>query len=548
MKTLIISILISLLCVQTAAAKKHENTVEEKIPFSVFVTAKKLKIEKPGGLAFDGKLVWVADRINLRLVGFDPVNGKAKKTLTSPGTWPTGLAFDGELLWVADKTRGIIFGIDTKSKLVVKEIEGPSNPLGLAFDGEHLWVADGRRLHRVTREDGTTIVSFNAPPWGKGRSMDQQGLAYLDGYLWVSDRKTDKIYKVEPRHGDVVDILPAPGPFPTGLTFVDNKLLIANVHKEQIDQLSISAIPRVVRSNPKNESVILRRRVTNNGPDTLKDVDIYIAIPKSRPNQALSKTPVFTPSPADFVTDKWGQKFAHFKTKDLEQGKSLDVSMKVYATLFAVRYHIDPNIVGSLKSIPAKIRRQYLVDGSKFQIKHPSIKKHLKAALNGEKRPYWMIRKIARYIGDNMRYELTGGWNIAPTVIDRGTGSCSEYTFVFIAMCRAAGIPARYAGAMVVRGDDASTDEVFHRWAEVYLPGYGWIPADAQAADQDTTAKQSAGLGSLVNRFVITTVGGGDSKYIAWSYNSDATWTCKGRCLVKNMHIGDWYPTEKETP
>lgn len=39
-----------------------------------------------------------------------------------------------------------------------------------------------------------------------------------------------------------------------------------------------------------------------------------------------------------------------------------------------------------------------------------------------------------------------------------------------IAMCGAAGLPARYVGALVVRGDDASLDYVFHRWVEVYLP------------------------------------------------------------------------------
>jgi NADH-quinone oxidoreductase subunit E len=67
-----------------------------------------------------------------------------------------------------------------------------------------------------------------------------------------------------------------------------------------------------------------------------------------------------------------------------------------------------------------------------------------------------MVRRIARYIQARMTYELSGGWNVAPTVLERGTGSCSEYTFLMIAMCRAAGVPARYVGSIVVRGDDAS--------------------------------------------------------------------------------------------
>jgi transglutaminase-like putative cysteine protease/sugar lactone lactonase YvrE len=503
----------------------------------------RLDVDKPGGLAFDGELLWVTDRVAQKLRGLDPKSGKQRAEIEAPGPWPTGLAFDGELLWVSDRQRNRMFGIDLKSKIVEREVESPENPLGLAFDGKHLWVADGKRIHQVMREDGTTIVSFNAPPWpGEGRGKEQLGLAFHEGYLWISDRKADRIYQVEPERGDVVDMMPSPGPFPAGLAVVDGRLLIADVDKGAVEALELGAMPRVVRRQARHQKVVFRRRITNRGPGTVAEANIYIAVPHSVPSQALDGEPVFDPEPTSMVEDRWGQRFAHYTTRNLRPGKSLDVEMTVEATLFAVRYHIDPDRVGGLRSIPRDVRKTYLADAAKFALDHPSIKTHLKNALGDEKRPYWMVRKIARYIGEHMEYELAGGWNIAPTVIDRGTGSCSEYTFVFIAMCRAAGIPARYAGAVVVRGDNASTDDVFHRWAEVYLPGYGWVPADAQAADKPSPEQQGYGLGSLSNRFLITTWGGGDSKYIGWDYNSKATWTCRGRCEIEDLHLGDWYP------
>lgn len=506
-----------------------------------------LEIEKPGGLAFDGELLWVTDRVGMRLVGLDPRTGRQKKELTAPGPWPTGLAFDGELLWVADKQRNKLFGVRTSTRIVERDLPAPSNPLGLTFDGEHLWVADGREIHRVTREDGTTIVSFAAPAWpGEGRRKAQLGLAFHDGFLWVSDRIADRIYRVHPEQGEVVDLFPSAGPFPAGGAAVDDRLLIVDVHGRCLRELDLEKISRVVRSDPRRERVVLRRRLENSGPDVLEEAHVYIAIPVSAPNQALDGEPVFSPEPDEVVTDRWGQRFAHWKTEEMRPGQTLDVKMTVRATLFSVRHHIVPGEVGGLRSIPREVRKLYLADGSKFAIEHPSIAGHLEAALEGEKRPYWMVRKIARYIGEQMEYELSGGWNIAPTVIDRGSGSCSEYTFVFIAMCRAAGIPARYAGSIVVRGDDASTDDVFHRWAEVYLPGYGWVPADAQAADKPAPENRGEGLGSLGNRFVITTWGGGGSKYIGWEYNSSASWTCRGRCLVDDLHLGDWFPLENE--
>ncbi len=505
-----------------------------------------LGVDKPGGLAFDGELLWVSDRVSLKLYGLDPRTGKEKKVIDAPGPWPTGLAFDGKLLWVADQKRGRLFGIDTRKKLVAREIPSPANSQGLAFDGEHLWVADGKRIHQVTTEDGTTIVSFNAPAWsGSGRGTEQLGLAFEAGFVWVSDRKRNLIYRVEPEKGEVVDLFPSPGPFPAGMTFMGGKLLIAEVDRRRVDAVPIGALPRIARRNPKRETVVLRRTVTNSGPGTLTEAHVYVAVPHSAPNQALDGEPVFEPAPTEIVEDRWGQKFAHFKAENLGPGKTLDLTMTVHATLFATRHHVDPNKVGSLRAIPRDVKKKYLGNASKYAMKHPSIKKHVKEALKGEKRPYWMVRKIARYIQDRMHYELTGGWNIAPTVIDRGSGSCSEYTFVFIAMCRAAGIPTRYVGSLVVRGDNASTDDVFHRWAENYLPGYGWVPADVSRGDKPTNEKQGESMGSLDNSFVITTWGGGASEYIGWDYNSTANWVCSSRCQVDDLHLGDWYPDDK---
>jgi hypothetical protein len=329
------------------------------------------------------------------------------------------------------------------------------------------------------------------------------------------------------------------------LAVVGGKLLIADVDRRRVDSVSLDAMPSVSRRDAKRETVILRRKIANRGPGTLAEAHVYVAIPESGPGQALIGEPLFKPAPFEIVKDKWGQKFAHFKAENLKSDGVMDLTMTVSATLFSIHYHIDPDQVGALRDIPQKIRKQYLVDGSKYAMGHPSIKKHLKEALGDEKRPYWMVRKIARYIQDKMYYELAGGWNIAPTVIDRGSGSCSEYTFVFISMCRAAGIPARYSGAIVVRGDDASTDDVFHRWAEVYLPGYGWVPADAQAGDNPAPEKQGEAIGSLPNRFLITTKGGGDSEYIHWDYNSFANWICRGRCDVEDLHLGDWYSADR---
>jgi hypothetical protein len=99
------------------------------------------------------------------------------------------------------------------------------------------------------------------------------------------------------------------------------------------------------------------------------------------------------------------------------------------------------------------------------------------------------MRAFFDYIINNLSYHRDDVWDDAPTVLKRKSGSCSEYNYVFVSLCRAAGIPARYTGGLVLsrtrvtKYDPRTTeDAVFHRWNEVFLPGRGWFPVDCSRA------------------------------------------------------------------
>jgi transglutaminase-like putative cysteine protease len=52
-------------------------------------------------------------------------------------------------------------------------------------------------------------------------------------------------------------------------------------------------------------------------------------------------------------------------------------------------------------------------------------------------------------------------------------GSCRDYAVLFIEVCRAIGIAARFVSGYQ-EGDRDSTERHLHAWAEAYLPGAGW--------------------------------------------------------------------------
>jgi transglutaminase-like putative cysteine protease len=59
-------------------------------------------------------------------------------------------------------------------------------------------------------------------------------------------------------------------------------------------------------------------------------------------------------------------------------------------------------------------------------------------------------------------------------------GVCQDFTHVMVGMCRALGVPARYASGYLYNGprDSLVGAQASHAWCEVYLPGAGWIGFD----------------------------------------------------------------------
>jgi transglutaminase-like putative cysteine protease/sugar lactone lactonase YvrE len=501
------------------------------------------------GLTFDGKHLWAADHKTDRLYRVERASGKVLATLPSPGYRPAGLAWDGKRLWNTDPEAGKLFSLDVVRGVADRTVDAPVKGVrSLAWEGGSklwgggaLWIAAARkgRLHRIDRRDGTTLDAKKTP------SGSAEGMAFDGRYLWVTDRVADKLHVVHPRSGEVIFSVEAPGPHATGIAFDGKHLWVADYQTDRIYKLEHRGDGRPVRKASKQQAVEFTHQLRNLGPGTLTSAQLFLAVPGDGPSQLLRGAALFTPRPDAMVKDQWDQKVARFSFSNLKPGAFATATMRARATLYDVQHRVYPHLLKGLGAIPAAIRRRYLQNDSKYALQHPVIQRAVKQAVGKERNPYWIARRIYRHIHQRMFYKLSGGWNVAPRVLSRGNGSCSEYSFVFIAMCRAAGIPARYTGALVVRKDDASFDDVFHRWVEVYLPGYGWLPVDPSRGDKKSEVKRADAFGHLEPAFLITTRGGGGSRYLGWQYNYDSTWTCKGRCEVKVEAIAEWSPLGK---
>lgn len=491
------------------------------------------------GLTFDGAVLWVADYKTDLLYAVKPGNGEVVRSIAAPGFWPAGLAWDGEYLWNIDSKQKKLFKINPQTGTILTVLPAPcSNPEGLVWFDETLWISDSRakEIYKIDIQDGTAVHTIPAP------AKSAHGLAFDGQNLWCADRNMDEIYMVEPENGEVIIVSDAPGPYPRGLTWDGEFLWLVDYENDKLYKLLRQDDDHYRLENKRHARVTLTHQIKGYGSGEINKADVFFALPQDLPQQKIIKLDL-KPN-ADTVTDIWKQEFARFTFSDIAAATPIESKMIVETEISEIHYYIFPDQVGTLDDIPAEIVDLYTRDGSKYQINNEYIQKTAESLIGDETNPYWMARKIFDHVRETLEYKLEGGWNTAPVVLKRGTGSCSEYSFSFIALCHAAGLPARYVGAVVVRGDDASLDDVFHRWPEIYLPNYGWIPIDPQGGDKELPRDRAMNIGHLSNRFLITTQGAGDSRYLGWTYNTNETFISDPRMQVNIETFAEWEPLD----
>jgi len=507
----------------------------------------------PTGICFDGKNLWQADRQTDKIYCLDAKTGKIIRQIESPAYWPMGMAWDGKYLWNADyrgrtdkseDRDGMIFKIDPADGTVLKTLSAPSrSPKGLTYDGKYLWLVDDKsdKVIQFSPEDGATISSFPSP------ATDPKGISFDGKYLWISDRSNDEIYMVDPATGFVIIIMDAPGAYVHGLAVSGNKLWAVDHETNKIYQLKIKDKVKFSRKDPELHKVTFNHSVTCFGPGKIKTLDVHIALPRNRDNQELLEAISYNIEPVKIETDKWQQQTALFQFQNLKPGQKTNVQVTSIVKTYNVRYFIYPEQVGTMADIPAELKKKYLLDDEKYQINSPVIQKTIKQVVGNEKNPYWIMRKLHQYLIAHLHYVMDGAWDTAPTVITNGHGSCSEYTFVFIALCRATGLPARYVGSTWDRNEFTYMDDVYHRWVEVYLPNYGWIPTDPTHGDRKLPRDQAFPIGLVRNRALITTQSGGGSATMEWTYNSNENYTTEPKTNLNITHFADWNKIYRET-
>jgi len=249
--------------------------------------------------------------------------------------------------------------------------------------------------------------------------------------------------------------------------------------------------------------------------DPSKDLKLWIPIPREWDCQKGVKIISVEPEPHGTYTDpEYGNHilfwdFGAVPVKDIYM-----VKIRYRVEVFEIYTDIDPQQIASYDK---KSDEYSLYTRSTNTTKiNPEITEIARSIVGDEENPYMKAKRIFNYVVKNMSYtdinreRGTGIESILNyAVVDPVTGEkhfeglCTHYSVLFVALCRAAGIPARGVCGFTSWGpwieekdlklrnnrhtlltsEGLAATRLYgpfggHIWAEFYLQNIGWIPAD----------------------------------------------------------------------
>jgi len=295
------------------------------------------------------------------------------------------------------------------------------------------------------------------------------------------------------------------------------------------------AVPaNVERSDPLHRCIVVGYRLTSPIGRAAKDVDCYFFLPQNEPRQQIHELR-FDPKPAEITTDEHGRRIARFHIPRIAVGEHRVVRWMARVTTFRTKVYVDRPAAKQPPELTGSRRKTYLLDRPPYRLSSPTVRRAAAAVGPADLPVREAVLGIRDHVYKTVRYELSGGWDHAETVLRRGSGSCSEISYAFIAMCRARGIPARYVGGTTYRPErTCSFDEVQHRWAEAFLDGVGWVPIDVRR--RSFVGPNYYSMAS--QRLVLGRGDGADDAPLRWSY----TLAVRGKVAPRAAKEFFWCP------
>lgn len=200
------------------------------------------------------------------------------------------------------------------------------------------------------------------------------------------------------------------------------------------------------------------------------DVRVRTFLPLSDPRQSISDEQNASPG-LHFSSEIDGlNRVATWTGGDVPDGTRVRFSFAVIP--HQLRFELDRTLAVP-RAYPASVSA-YLRPEEDIQVDDPQILATL-AKLGAGQGP--VVDRLERIFGltSGLPQRPFKGTTDALTALRLGEASCNGKSRLFVALARAAGIPARLVGGLILENVSKKTS---HQWAEAYVGGH-WVPFDS---------------------------------------------------------------------
>lgn len=232
-----------------------------------------------------------------------------------------------------------------------------------------------------------------------------------------------------------------------------------------------------VSSIAKDRSGEVEIAVTVAAPDDSKDVRVWIPYPVSNATQDISNVRIsgnFTQSGV-YGEKETGNLALYAEWTAPTKDRAITLTFDATASELTRR-----DFPKEQSAIPPEIK-EYL-KSSKFIPTDGKVKEVALSVTKNKKKISEKARAVYQWVVENtVRDPDTKGCGTGDVEIQitKRSGKCADISSVFVSIARAAGVPAREVfGLRLGKKDDEDMTGGHHCWAEFYVPGYGWVPAD----------------------------------------------------------------------
>jgi len=197
-------------------------------------------MEDPYGLGWDGTYFYYGNNIDNYVDKIDTATWTAANYFTVGGSGlsqPSGLVYKEGFFWISNNAAGAtkVFKFTAAGSLVTSWNTPASNPFGLTHDGTYIWLVEynEQKIYKLNPANGAVIDSITLSE-GLARSLAHDGTN-----LWVSDITNDLIYEVDPLTGTVKDSFDAPDSAINAICYVDPYLWAQDITSKKMYKVQL---------------------------------------------------------------------------------------------------------------------------------------------------------------------------------------------------------------------------------------------------------------------------------------------------------------------